>query len=269
MRSMDFAGAFHCDFFRFSDIVDQIARWSYPKGCGGDFSFLIGTMAIESYGASKFIRANNGLDLWCNDERSRAVPKLWPCTKTYDEDVPAEAPTQKMYHWFESQWRLKEDIEYNVRMHQWELALGKMEGLCYGYYRDQIFAMMVFEFLLYQDMKDDLKHYFFDNKKVMANIEFQKTLDEWPAFWALKKINNYFQYFAAIHVIEHLLKSDLDDNDVLDNVYEMIEIHEGLKVMLPYMMAEGAQIAGGRVAKKRMTVLGTEGQQIWARFNDI
>lgn len=197
-RSMDYDVMIH-NVHGYSELGHYVATSSYPGGYGGRIDFTIGSLSMESYGASEFVRFGRCLDIWGQEQDALNIDDLFPNVRQIQDSPCPEAPKQKAYYWFEEQWLRKEDTVWAAFNNQWDLVEERLQKIEYQHYKDWAIAEITYLFLLALDKREHFVKYFWDSKKVQWNLQKLEEMEkEWtPLQWSQQQIGR-LQYFTAV-----------------------------------------------------------------------
>ncbi len=249
MRAMDFDGAVASDVYRLSEIAHFAAIGGYPKGYSGSLTISIGSAIVESYGASDFLYLGNLLEWYAGDDTIWEIPYAYPTTRQSSEWLDPNQPAQKAYDYFQDELQKMSIIYHNWIKCQWRLGMERLKEVKYAYFADILNASAAFEWLLSECMGDEVKLSYPDCKTVQEHLDLPKTLGEYPAFYFLKQVRGFWQYFVAVECARHFL--NCGDYEKLEQLFELTPQTKKFKT---YIMVDACIILYAKYRKKAKEV---------------
>lgn len=214
-RALDFTGAIHTDFFRIAESAQWAASGAYPNGMVGSVTFMAGTCVIESFGAQRFVEFGNLMEWWTNTPSCLNILDCYPVTnQCFQNPKDKNAPKQKSYVWFMTEWHKTELCVQNAIKGQWELFEQNAEKIEYQYYKDFAYLLASFEYELQNMMSKEILKYHWDAPQVKRAKEWAEGLKEYPTIYLLSKIKNWFKYMGSANLA--LLLIQRNDYDTLE-----------------------------------------------------
>ena len=221
-RALDFTGAIHTDFFRLTESAHWAATGAYPNGMVGSVTFLAGTCVVESFGAQKFVEFGNLLEWWTNTPSCLNILDGYKVTnQCFQNPVAKNAPKQKSYDWFMKEWGKTEICVQNAIKGQWELFIERVEQIEYQYYKDFAYLLAAFEYELQYDLSPEVLAYHWDAPQVKRAKDWADSLDKYPTFYLIGKIQNWFKYAASAYLVAAFMqRKDYDKLEELLNRFK-------------------------------------------------
>jgi hypothetical protein len=235
LRALDFDGAVTTDIFRFSEFAHICAIGGYPKGYSGGMTMMAATCVLESHGAEGFVVLGNMVEWYDHDPilRNGEIMKAYETTRQCSTFLEPNAPNQKAYVWFMQELDKLSLVYHNWLKCQWRLGLERLEDIKYGYFRDMAYASAAFEWMLSEYAGTEIKRAYPEVKHIKEHLDLPSTLGEYPAFWFLRRIRGFWQYFVSVECARHFLH--LGDFEKLAQLFELTPQTKAFK---NYIMAD-------------------------------
>ena len=243
-RAMDFDGAIASDVYRFAEFAHYAAVGGYPKGYSGSLTIVNGSCILESYGKGDFLYLGNLIEWYTKDPEIWAIPGAYENTRQSSVHLEPNAPTQKAYDWFQAQVTEMGIVYHNWLKCQWATGMERVEKIQYAYYKDMLYASAAFEWMLSECVASEVKYVYQDAPKVQEHLNLPDTLGEYPAFYFMKKVKGFWQYFVAVEAARHFL--NMGDYDKLEELFEQTPQTKRFK---RYIMVDALIILHARFRK--------------------